>query len=140
MIGATIGLIIVTWAAAVNALRMSDPYPLPRVLPLCNGGPPGIYDLAGCAVLLASSYLLWAIVSLPRETKDAKRRFRHSWWLIPLCLVLADYIRRNIEPSVHWPSLLEQFHVPDPERFSQLCVLITTCAAILAIASIWHTR
>jgi hypothetical protein len=138
--GALIAIVIIIWAGVVNVVRMQNDYALPQVLPFCNGGLPGVLDFVGCAVLLAFFSLLWTILSLPRKTKEEKRRFRHSWWLIPLSLVLADYIRRNIKPSVHWRSLLDQFHVPDPERFSQLCVLIATCVAILAIAYIWHTR
>ncbi len=138
MIGATLSLIIILWAVTVNAMRMGDNYPLPHVLPFCDGGPPGVFDLGGCGVLAALFFFLWTICTLPMEARGERRVFRHSWWLVPLSLVFAAYIRRNVEPSIHWRTLLEQSRMPDPERFSQFCILIVTCAAILAVVYVWR--
>lgn len=130
---------VVLWAEVVRMLRMGDDYPLPQVLPFCGGRRPGIYDFAGCGVLFLFFFLLWTILSSPRENNSRERRFRHALWLVPLSLVLADYIRRNAKPALHWQSLLHQFNISDPERFSQSCVLITTCTAIWIAVYIWHT-
>jgi len=137
MTGAATAILIVIWAATVNAMRMGDTYPLPHVLPFCGGGPPSVFDLGGCAVL-AAFFFLWTICTLPMEAKGESRIFRHSWWLVPLSLVFAAYIRRNVEPSIHWRTLMEQSRMPDPERLSQFCVLIVTCAAILAVVYVWR--
>jgi len=138
MTGALVAMLIIIWAALVNAMRMNNDYPLPRVLPFCNGGPPSEYDLGGCVVVLAFFFFLWTLCSLPAEPKGKSRTFRHGLWLVPLSLVLAAYIRRNVEPSIHWRNLLEQAQLPDPERFSQFCVLIVTGAAILAVVYVWR--
>jgi hypothetical protein len=140
MIGAIIAIIILIWSAAVNALRLGDNYALARVLPFSNGEPVTVYDIAGCAVLFIFFLLLREIVTMPRERKDDRRSFRHSLWLVPLSLVLADYIRRNVEPSIHYRTVLDQSHIPNPERFSQFLVLIATCSAILAIAYVVKKR
>jgi hypothetical protein len=136
--GTLIAIVIILWAATVKTMRMGDNCPLPHVLPFCDGGPPSIFDLGGCAVLAAFFFFLWTICTLPIEARGERRVFRHSWWLIPLSLVFAAYVRRNVEPSIHWRTLLEQSHMPDPERFSQFCVLIVTCAAILAVVYVWR--
>lgn len=138
MTGAATAILILIWAAAVTAMRMGDNYALPRVLPFCDGGPPGAFDFGGCGVLAAFFFFLWTICTLPPKPKGERRVFRHSWWLIPLSLVFAAYIRRNVEPSIHWRTLLEQCRMPDPERFSQFCVLVVTCAAILAVVYVWR--
>jgi hypothetical protein len=138
MTGAIISIVIIIWAAAVNAVRMGDRYPLPYVLPFCNGGPVGIWDFAGCAVLLAFAVAFLRIGMLatePRdgEHRDGEHRVRRRLWLIPLSLFFAHYIRKNVEPSVSWCMILDQFHIQDPQRFSQWFVLAVTCGAILAI-------
>jgi hypothetical protein len=133
-------IVIIVWAAVVNTLRMGADYPLPQTLPFCSGKPPHIYDFVGCAVLAISLLSLLEILSSPRQKKDEGRRFRHSLWLIPLSLTLAGYIRTNVKPSVHWQSLVDQLNIPDPERFSSLCVLLSTCTAILLVAHIWQRR
>ena len=141
MTGAMIAIVVVIWAALVNAVRMGDDYPLPQVLPFCGGMPVGTYDVAGCVVLLAFVSLSWSMATAARvEKDDATPRFRQSLWLVPLSLVVADYVRRNVKPSIQWRGLLDQFNVSDPERFSQLAVLIATCAAILAIEYVWKKR
>jgi hypothetical protein len=133
-----IAILILIWAAVVNALRLGDDYPLPQVLPFCNGGPPSVYDLGGCVVLVAFFFFLWTICTLPVEARGVKRIFRHGLWLVPLSLAFAAYVRRNVEPSIYWRSLLEQAQVPDPVRFSQFCILIVTGAVILAVVYLWR--
>ena len=138
MTGTIIAILIIIWAATVNAMRMGDDYALPQVLPFCNGGPPSVYDLGGCAVVVAFFFFLWTVCTLPMEAKGESRIFRHGLWVVPLSLLFAAYIRRNIEPSLHWRTLLEQSRIPDPVRLSQFCILIVTCAAILAVVYVWR--
>jgi hypothetical protein len=140
VIGALISIVIVAWAVGVNILRLGEDYPLPHVLPLCGGHPPGVYDLVGGGILALFFCLLYAVLDSPREKEDRQRRFRHALWLVPLALVLAGYIGRHVKPSVHWSELVYELNIPDPERLSQTCVLAVTCAALVAIVAIWHAR
>lgn len=155
MKGAKIACVIVVWAAIVTEVRMGESYPLPQVLPFCSGRPVGIYDLAGCTALFTFFVLLGqtpqhggdahglntqAVLPAAKKRDDARRRFRQSLWLVPLALAFAAYISRNVEPSIHWQDVLDLLYIKDPTRFSQLAVLIATCAAILAIKYIWQRR
>ena len=138
--GALIAIVIILWAALVNAVRMGDDYPLPQALPFCHGGPPGVYDFVGCVALVAFFMGLQKIATMPRNNTDAGRSVRHSLWLVPLSLVVAEYIRRNVRPSLSWRSLLDHGRVADPEQFSRLVVLMATCSALAAIAYVWKKR
>ena len=140
MTGALIAIAIILWAGLVNAVRMGDDYPLPQALPFCHGGLPGVYDFVGCVALAAFFMGLRRIAALPREKPDDRRGVRHSLWLIPLSLAVAEYIRRNIRPSISWRSLLDYGRVSDPEQFSRLVVLMATCSALAAIAYVWKKR
>jgi hypothetical protein len=64
MKAAKIALVIVVWAVLTNAVRMGDTRPLPQFLPLCGGKPPGLYDLAGIAVIIV---FLRFLLTRPRD-------------------------------------------------------------------------
>lgn len=140
MTGACIATTIILWAGLVNAVRMGDDYPLPQAIPFCHGNPPGVYDLVGCVALVAFFMGIQKIAAMPRKNTETGQSIRHSLWLVPLSLVVAEYIRRNVRPSLSWRSLLDYGRVSEPEQFSRLVVVMATCSAIAAIAYIWRRR
>ena len=55
---AKIVLVIVFAAAIISGAKLGYSYFLPRVIPLCSGYKPGIYDLAGIVMIILFLYAL----------------------------------------------------------------------------------
>jgi hypothetical protein len=74
---AKIVLVIILIAVLINAVRGDFRYHLLHTFPFLGRQPPGMYDVAGVAMILIA---LWGLARLNRIRDRKKREKRNQWY------------------------------------------------------------